>query len=120
MTERLDRIERILERIGERLDSTGEQLDRTAAQQRQNTIDIDNLLGAITVSETRIQQLTAHAEETETRLQQLTAHAGETDQRFATLQADGIADRLETRRLFNDAVNQMNIDRARIDSDNQA
>ncbi|MGB7085275.1 MAG: hypothetical protein WBD47_06955 [Phormidesmis sp.] len=88
MSERLDRIEAILE--------------ATAEQQQRNTEDIDNLLGAIAVTEVTVQQLTARAEEN--------------DRRFETLRAEGIADRQETRHLFNDAVNQMNIDRARADN----
>ncbi len=96
MTERLDRIEALLE-------GTGENLKQTTAKQAKNTEDIDTLLGAIALSEARIEKLVGKAEDTDTL--------------FNTLRAEAQADRQETRRLWNDAVTQMNYDRAEAKAD---
>lgn len=90
MTERLDRIEALLE-------STGQKLDRTAAKQEKNTEEIDILLGAVATTEANVQKLTEKATYT--------------DKLFETLQAEARADRQETRQMWNDAVTQMEQDR---------
>lgn len=94
MVERLDRIKSLLE-------STGENLKQTTAKQVKNTEDIDTLLGAIALSEARIEKLVGKAEDTDTL--------------FNTLRAEAQADRQETRQLFNDAVAQIEIDRRKSD-----
>ena len=90
MTERLDRIEALLE-------SAGQKLDRTAANQEKNTEEIDVLLGAIATSEARVDRLITRA--------------NATDQRFEVLRAEAVTDRQEFRQTFNDAIEQMRIDR---------
>jgi len=90
MTERLDRIEALLE-------SAGQKLDRTAANQEKNTEEIDVLLGVIAISEARVDRLITRA--------------NATDQRFEVLRAEAVTDRQEFRQTFNDAIEQMRIDR---------
>ncbi|MFK8185359.1 MAG: hypothetical protein AB8B99_18445 [Phormidesmis sp.] len=90
MTERLDRMEALLER-------TQQTLDRTAAKQEKNTEEIDILLGAIATSEAKVDKLVARAEST--------------DQRFEVLRAEAVTDRQEFRQNFNDVIEQMRIDR---------
>ena len=91
MTERLDRIEAALER-------TGENLKQTTAKQAKNTEDIDTLLGAIA--------------RTDRQVQDLRGESGDAQQRFEVLRAEAQNDRQETRQLWNDAVTQMERDRA--------
>ncbi|MEO1390949.1 MAG: hypothetical protein AAFV85_26760 [Cyanobacteria bacterium J06634_6] len=91
MSDRLDNIEKILE--------------RTATQQARNTDEIETLLGAVATTEASVQK-------TDAAVQKLTTKAGDTDQRFETLRAEASVDRQETRRMWNDAVTQMNTDRA--------
>lgn len=55
MTERLDRIESLLE-------STAQRLDQTVARQTKSTEDVDTFLGAIALSEARVDRLIAKAE----------------------------------------------------------
>ena len=64
MTERLDRIESILLAAVEQGQHTDARLDRitliveeNAVQQRQNTTDIDNLLGAISTTDVEVRRL---------------------------------------------------------------
>ncbi|MGB3790673.1 MAG: hypothetical protein WA949_21880 [Phormidesmis sp.] len=90
MTERLDRMEALLE-------STQQNLDRTTAQQAKNTEEIDILLGAVATTEANVRKLTEKATYTNTL--------------FETLRAEAQADRQETRQLWNDAVTQMEKDR---------
>ena len=90
MTERLDRIEALLE--------------RTAEQQARHGDEIDTLLGAIATTEADVQRTTAS-------VNKLVAKIDESNQRFETLRDEARADRLETRALWNDAVAQMQINR---------
>jgi rubrerythrin len=83
MTERLDRIEAILE--------------RTAEKQERHADEIDTLLGAVSTTEVAVNNLVAEL--------------AETNQRFENLRQDAIADRQETAQKFNDAIAQMNTDR---------
>jgi chromosome segregation ATPase len=101
MTERLDRIEAILER---------------------HTDEIDTLLGAVSTTEIAINNLVAEMAKTNTaiaesnqRFDVLRAEANaaiaESNQRFDVLRAEAIADRQETAQKFNDAIAQMGTDR---------
>ena len=90
MTDRLDRVEALLE-------STGQKLDQAAAKQEKTTEDIDILLGAIATSEAKVDKLITRAEAA--------------DQRFEVLRAEAATDRQEFRQNFNDAIEQMRIDR---------
>lgn len=90
MTERLDRIEQLLERTGER--------------QARTTEDIDTLLGAVASNEASIQKLSGDVKLLVTKMD-------EGNERFNVLRLEAQNDREETRRLFNDAVTQMEIDR---------
>jgi chromosome segregation ATPase len=83
MTERLDRIEAILER---------------------HTDEIDTLLGAVSTTEIAINNLVAEMAKTNTAI-------AESNQRFDVLRAEAIADRQETAQKFNDAIAQMGTDR---------
>ena len=85
MTERLDRIEAILE--------------TSARQQAKQGEDIDTLLGAIATTEALVNRVTVKAEGNELICD--------------TLRAEARADRLETRQLWNDAVTQMETDRTK-------
>ena len=87
MTERLDRIEAILE--------------RTAQQQERSSSDIDTLLGAVSTTEVAVRSLQKTTQETE--------------QLFNTIRAEASQDRAETRQLWNDAVTQMEAGRAKTD-----
>ena len=87
MTERLDRIEAILE--------------RTARQQERSTNDIDTLLGAVGTTEVAVRSLQKTTKETE--------------QLFNTIRAEANQDRAETRQLWSDAVTQMETGRAKTD-----
>lgn len=84
MTDRLDRIEQLLERTGERQAKTAE--------------DIDTLLGAVATNEASVQKLVTKMDES--------------NERFSVLRLEAQSDREETRRLFNDAVTQMEADRS--------
>lgn len=90
MTDRLDRIEALLE-------STQQTLNRTTEKQEKNTEEIDILLGAIATSEARVDKLVARSEAA--------------DQRFEVLRAEAATDRQEFRQNFNDAIEQMRVDR---------
>ena len=90
MTNRLDRIEALLE-------STQQTLNRTTEKQEKNTEEIDILLGAIATSEARVDKLVARSEAA--------------DQRFEVLRAEAATDRQEFRQNFNDAIEQMRVDR---------
>lgn len=85
MTERSDRIERPLDLIAKRL-------DQTVAQQQQNIIDVaDNIAGELPSPKRPFSS-------SQRRLRR--AITG-----LIRLKAEGIANRQETRQLFNDAVN---------------
>lgn len=98
MTERLDRIEALLE-------NTGQKLDKTAAQQARNSDDIETLLGAIATTEASIQK-------TDASVRRLSVKVEGVELICDTIRAEARADRLETRQLWNDAVTQMQSDRA--------
>ncbi|MEL6159614.1 MAG: hypothetical protein AAFR18_10375 [Cyanobacteria bacterium J06627_32] len=84
MSERLDRIEAILERV--------------AQQQEKQSEEIDTLLGVVAANEREVRELTDKSKYNE--------------QLFEIIRAEAQADRDETRRLFNDAVSQMEANRA--------
>lgn len=90
MTERLDRIEALLERTGER--------------QAQTSEDIETLLGAVSTNELAVRETIAS-------VNRLVLKIDESNERFAVLRLEAQSDRAETRRLFNDAVAQMEADR---------
>ena len=94
MTERLDRIESLLE-------GTTQKLDRAIELQGKNAEGIDDLLGAVAATQADVHRLTVKSRDT--------------DELFETLRAEAQADRQETRQLWNDAVSQMEADRARAD-----
>lgn len=83
MTERLDRIEAILQ--------------STAEQQAKNTDEIDTLIGVAATNEASIQRLTDS-------VQELVSKVDESNKRFNVLRLEAAEDRQETRRLFNDAI----------------
>ncbi|MEL6469371.1 MAG: hypothetical protein AAFQ74_06550 [Cyanobacteria bacterium J06623_4] len=89
MSERLDRIEAILE--------------RTAQRQEKQAEDIDTLLGVVATNERKVRELTDKSKYNE--------------QLFEVLRAEAQADRDETRRFFNDAVSQMEADRQQVEAD---
>ena len=91
MSERLDRIETLLEASAQRQESIDSQISRNAE-------DIASLRAAGTQTDARINRLTDRAESNE--------------RRFETLLSEAQADRAETRQLWNDAVTQMEADRA--------
>ncbi|MGB7086591.1 MAG: hypothetical protein WBD47_13630 [Phormidesmis sp.] len=98
MSDRLDQIEAILATTAQQQAQNTETLKAVSEQQAKNTEGIDTLLGAIATTEARVQNLTDHAEES--------------NQRFEVLRSEAQADREETQRLWNDAVTQMEADRA--------
>ena len=91
MSERLDRIETLLEASAQRQESIDSQISRNAE-------DIASLRAAGTQTDARINRLTDRAESNE--------------RRFETILFEAQADRAETRQLWNDAVTQMEADRA--------
>lgn len=92
MTERLDRIEA-------RLETTGQRLNQPAQRHTKRAKDIDMLLSVIATTEAFVDQVTGRT--------------GENELLVKTMRAEANADRLETKRLWNDAVAQMNINRAK-------
>ena len=54
---RLERVSVGLETMTEQLDSITDIIQEAATQQRQNTIDIDNLLGAISTTDVEVRRL---------------------------------------------------------------
>lgn len=90
MTDRLDRIEALLERSEQRAAKRDE--------------DIDTLLGAIATTEASVQK-------TDASVRRLTVKVEGNELIADTLRAEARADRLETRQLWNDAVTQMERDR---------
>ncbi len=105
MTERLDRVEAILESSAQRQAATDATLDRVSEQQVKNTDDIEILLGAVSTNDVAVRQTTANVD-------RLIVKIDESNQRFDIQRGEAQADRQETRRLFNDAVTQMERDRA--------
>ena len=90
MSQRLDRIEALLE--------------RTAEQQVKHADEIDTLLGALATTEASVQK-------TDAMVRRLTVRTEGNELIADTLRAEARADRLETRQLWNDAVTQMQHDR---------
>ena len=88
MTDRLNRVEGLLEK-------TAERLDQTADQQAKNTEGIDTLLGVVAKNEADITKLVVKIDES--------------NDRFEVLRSEAANDRQETRQLFNDAIAQMEI-----------
>jgi uncharacterized coiled-coil protein SlyX len=101
MTERLDRIEAILE--------------RTATQQERHTDEIDTLLGAVSTTEVAVDKLVAEMAKTTAEMAKTNAAVAESNQRFDVLRDEAIADRRENRELWNDAMTQADADRAKAD-----
>jgi hypothetical protein len=91
MTDRLDRIEAILQ--------------TTAEKQARRTDEIDTLLGAVSTNEVAVKELIAEMAKTN-------AAVAESNQRFDVLRDEAIADRRENRELWNDAMTQTDADRA--------
>ncbi len=104
MTERLDRIEAILESTAQQQAATDAKLDRAAEQQAKNSDDIETLLGAVSTNDVAVRQNTANVD-------RLIVKIDESNQRFDIQRGEAQADRQETRRLFNDAITQMERDR---------
>lgn len=98
MTERLDRIEAIL--------------SDTATQQAKTSADIETLLGACSTNLTACQELRAAGAASDARIDRLDERAESNERRFEIFLSEARADREETRRLWNDAVTQMEADRA--------
>ena len=90
MSERLDRIEAILEDVARKQAENAEKI-------RQNAEETDVLLGAIAITDRKVQDLLAES--------------ADAKQRFEVLRSEAQNDREETRRLWNDAVAQMERDR---------
>lgn len=118
MSERLDRIEAILESSAQRqvaidatLDRVSEQQTRNAAGQAKNKDDIETLLGAVSANLTACRELRAAGAASDARIDRLTERAEVNDLRFEAVLAEARADRAETRQLWNDAVTQMERDR---------
>ncbi len=125
MTERLDRIEAILERSAQRqavtdatLDRVNATLDRVSEQQAKNTegqaktqADIDTLLGAVSTTEVACRDLRAAGAASDARINRLTDRAESNERLFETLLSEIRADRQETADKWNDAVTQMQADR---------
>jgi rubrerythrin len=105
MTERLDRIEAILQRTAEQQERNTATLKGVTDQQERHAEEIDTLLGAVSTNEVAARDLIAEMAKTN-------AAVTESNQRFENLRQDAIADRQETAQKFNDAVAQMNTDRA--------
>lgn len=99
MTDRLDRIEAILE--------------STATQQAKTADEVDTLLGAAATNEAAIQQLT-------TNVDRLSRSTEQTEQLFNIVRGEAAEDRAETRRLWNDAVTQMERDRIEARAEREA
>jgi polyhydroxyalkanoate synthesis regulator phasin len=98
MTERLDRIEAILE--------------GTTAKQQSNADGIETLMAAVSTNLTSCRELRAAGAASDARIDRLVVKIDESNQRFDIQRGEAQADRQETRRLFNDAVIQMERDRA--------
>ena len=98
MSERLDRIEAILE-------ATTQKQAENAAQISQNAEGIDTLLGAVSTYE-------AEARKLHNDVLAITNKSKYNEQLFEIIRSEAQADREETRRLWNDTVNQMERDRA--------
>lgn len=105
MSETLDRIEALLEQSAQRQAETD-------AQQAKTSADIETLLGACSTNLTACQELRASGAAADARLDRLTERAESNERRFETLLSEMQADRQETARLWSDAVEQMNTDRA--------
>lgn len=105
MSERLDRIEALLEQSAQRQSTTDAQIANTRD-------DIETLLGAASSNESACRELRAAGAQTDARINRLTDRAESNERRFETLLSEARADREETRRLWNDAVTQMEADRS--------
>lgn len=102
-----------------RLDRAEAILVSTAEHQARNARDIDTLLGAVSTNEVACRELRescseirAIATENAVACTQLRISIVENQDRFMVLRDEARADRAETRRLFNDAITQMESDRA--------
>jgi chromosome segregation ATPase len=105
MTERLDRIEAILERTATQQAQNTATLNGITDRQAQTAEDIDALLGAVSTNEAGISALTEN-------VNKLSSDIAESHQRFDILRDEAIADRRENRELWNDAMSQADADRA--------
>lgn len=105
----------MIERLA-RIDAT---LNFITEKQAQHAVELDALVEHAAESATRIDRLTANIDRLTENVDRLTvnvnrvsAKADGNEQLFETIRAEARADRAETRRLFNDAVEQQNRDRA--------
>lgn len=98
MTERLDRIAALLE--------------QSAQQHAEARGDIQGLLESTSENKEACRELRTAGEQTDARINRLTDRAESNERLFQTLLSEAQADRQETRQLWNDAVTQMNTDRA--------
>lgn len=95
-----------------RLDRAEAILVSTAEQQDRNTRDIDTLVGACSSNEVACRELRETARENAAACRELRISMTENQDRFVVLRDEARGDRTETRRLFNDAITQVEIDRA--------
>ena len=122
MTDRLDRIENLLEtaaitlnvtterldQVTERLDQVTERLDQVAEQQRKNTTDIDNLLGAISTTDVEVRSLSQG-------MRSLSQAVAANEQRFNILIQEMRADRRATQQAFQSLLLQLANVNGRVD-----
>jgi hypothetical protein len=88
-----------------------ERLDRIEAHIESTRSDIDTLLGAVSTNEVACRDLRETATENAAACRELRISITENQDRFVVLREEARADRAETRRLFNDAITQVEIDR---------
>ncbi len=88
-----------------------ERLDRIEAAIESTRSDINTLLGAASTNEVACRDLRETATENAAACRELRISITENQDRFVVLREEARADRAETRRLFNDAITQVEIDR---------
>ena len=88
-----------------------ERLDRIEAAIESTRSDINTLLGAASTNEVACRDLRETATENAAACRELRISITENQDRFVVMREEARADRAETRRLFNDAITQVEIDR---------
>ncbi|MEM8504519.1 MAG: hypothetical protein AAF716_15355 [Cyanobacteria bacterium P01_D01_bin.1] len=127
MSERLDRIESILAATVTHVATTDARLDRIAAiveesatQQRQNTVDIDNLLGALSTTDVEVRRINETVESLSRTVERLGEAVAANEQRFNILIQEMRADRRASQQSFQQLLLSLANVNGRIDDLEQA
>ncbi|MEM9151498.1 MAG: hypothetical protein AAGB19_13735 [Cyanobacteria bacterium P01_F01_bin.3] len=112
MTEQLDRIESILEATATQQAKNTESIEALVISTSANNVAIRELGVKVDATTANVERVAAKVDATVASVDRLVRTTEETEHLFATVRAEAQGDRAETRRLWNDAISQMQEDRA--------